>query len=234
MPQIDICPSPVLYPAYHNPNAIVVVVDVFRATSSMCIAFANGAKSIIPVETVEEARKYKKKGYLVAAERDVVKCDFADFGNSPYDFSAIKVDGNQLIYTTTNGTRAILAATGSNEILIGSFLNLSAVAFYCLKKGGDILVLCAGWNGQLNMEDTLYGGALANLVKNCNYETKSDTVTMAIEIWNRAQPDIRQYVSNSEHVARLQATNQGRDIAFCLQQNLVKLIPRYVNGQISC
>ena len=85
--KIDVCFSPALYPVYHNPEAIVVVVDVFRATTTMAAAFKNGVRSIRPVATVEEAQEYKAKGWLVRAERNVKRCEFADFGNSPFDYT---------------------------------------------------------------------------------------------------------------------------------------------------
>ena len=94
--KIDVCFSPALYPVYHNPEAIVVVVDVFRATTTMAAAFSNGVRSIRPVATVEEAEAYKAKGWLVGAERNVKRCGFADFGNSPFDYTAEKVSGKDL------------------------------------------------------------------------------------------------------------------------------------------
>ena len=105
--KIDVCFSPALYPVYHNPEAIVVVVDVFRATTTMAAAFSNGVSSIRPVATVEEAEAYKAKGWLVGAERNVKRCEFADFGNSPFDYTSEKVFGKDIVFATTNGTRAI-------------------------------------------------------------------------------------------------------------------------------
>lgn len=96
--KIDVCFSPALYPVYHNPEAIVVVVDVFRATTTMAAAFSNGVRSIRPVATVEEAEAYKAKGWLVGAERNVKRCGFADFGNSPFDYTAEKVSGKDIVF----------------------------------------------------------------------------------------------------------------------------------------
>ena len=131
--KIDVCFSPVLYPVYHNPEAIVVVVDVFRATTTMAAAFSNGVSSIRPVATVEEAEAYKAKGWLVGAERNVKRCEFADFGNSPFDYTSEKVFGKDIVFTTTNGTRAITIARAAFRVITGAFINLQAVAGYCVR-----------------------------------------------------------------------------------------------------
>ena len=94
-------------------NSIVVIIDILRASSAICTAFANGAASIIPVADVGEAREYKSKGYLVAAERDGFVLDFADFGNSPFNFTREKVEGKTIVYSTTNGTGIINQASSA-------------------------------------------------------------------------------------------------------------------------
>ena len=143
--KIDVCFSPVLYPAYHNQEAIVVVVDIFRATTTMAAAFQNGVRTIRPVATVEEAQSYKMKGWLVGAERNVKRCEFADFGNSPFDYLPEKVKGKDVAFTTTNGTRAITIAKSAYRVITGAFINLQAVAEYCLSHKRDVIVLCSGW-----------------------------------------------------------------------------------------
>ncbi|MDR2956036.1 MAG: 2-phosphosulfolactate phosphatase, partial [Prevotella sp.] len=107
--KVEICFSPALYPYYSDKNSekTVVVVDIFRATTTMCAALKNGTRAIIPVASIEEAKEYKEKGYLVGAERNVKRCDFADFGNSPFDYTPNKVNGKEVVFTTTNGTQAI-------------------------------------------------------------------------------------------------------------------------------
>ena len=164
--KIDVCFSPALYPVYHNPEAIVVVVDVFRATTTMAAAFSNGVRSIRPVATVEEAEAYKAKGWLVGAERNVKRCSFADFGNSPFDYTAEKVSGKDIVFTTTNGTRAITIAKSAFRVITGAFINLQAVADYCVRHKRDVVVLCSGWQDKVNIEDTLFGGALTDALLN--------------------------------------------------------------------
>ena len=164
--KIDVCFSPALYPVYHNPEAIVVVVDVFRATTMLAAAFSNGVRSIRPVATVEEAEAYKAKGWLVGAERNVKRCGFADFGNSPFDYTAEKVSGKDIVFTATTGTRAITIAKSAFRVITGAFINLQAVAGYCVCHKRDVVVLCSGWQDKVNIEDTLFGGALTDALLN--------------------------------------------------------------------
>ena len=150
--KIEVCYSPALIPYYENPDAVVVVTDVLRASSAIVTAFMNGVERIIPVGTLEEARDYKNRGYKVAAERDGLVRDFADFGNSPYNFTAERVAGKEIVYSTTNGTNAIQLAASGSQVLIGAYLNISALAEHIIGSGRDLLILCAGWKNKFNLE----------------------------------------------------------------------------------
>ena len=158
---LDLCPSPVLYPHYKKENDTVVVVDVFRASATMCAMLHNGAAAVIPVADIEEARRYKQEGFLVGAERKTRKCDFADFGNSPFDYIREIVTGKEVVFTTTNGTMAIEMGRDSKHLFIGTFSNIDALADRCMNSSDRIVIICAGWNSRINMEDTLFGGAFA-------------------------------------------------------------------------
>jgi len=113
MRNLETCFSPALYEEERHLGKLVVIIDILRASSSICAAFENGVSSIIPVATVDEAKAYKSKGYRVAAERDGYVLDFADFGNSPFNFTREKVEGQTIVYSTTNGTGLIQKAKGA-------------------------------------------------------------------------------------------------------------------------
>ncbi|MEZ5001360.1 MAG: 2-phosphosulfolactate phosphatase, partial [Bacteroidales bacterium] len=130
--KLEVCLSPLLYEQYRNPESITVVVDVLRATSAICAALDNGAEALIPVATVDEARSYKTRGYLVAAERDGYILDFADFGNSPFNFKREVIEGKEIVYSTTNGTMTVELAGSSHMVVIGSFLNITALSQWLL------------------------------------------------------------------------------------------------------
>lgn len=225
---IEICFSPALYPYYTgNSEKIVIVVDIFRATTTMCAALKNGAKCIIPVASIEEAQDYKAKGYLVGAERNVKRCDFADFGNSPFDYSSDKVKEKEIVFTTTNGTQAIEAASDAHVLLIGAFSNINVIADFCIEKQKDIIVLCSGWNNRFNIEDTLFGGALVyNLMKK-GYTVNSDAAKVALSMWMEARTDVRKYINQSEHIKRLEANNLQDSVTYCLTENTANIVPIY-------
>lgn len=227
--KIDVCFSPALYPVYHNPEAIVVVVDVFRATTTMAAAFKNGVRSIRPVATVEEAQEYKAKSWLVGAERNVKRCDFADFGNSPFDYTPEKVAGKDVIFTTTNGTRAITIARSAYRVITGAFINLQAVADYCLFHERDVVVLCSGWQDKVNTEDTLFGGALVDvLAQTGKYEPATDAATIARDMWTTNKDNLIAYLDPTDHMARLKANHLEDAVPYCLTLSSTDVVPELV------
>ncbi|MDR3260840.1 MAG: 2-phosphosulfolactate phosphatase [Tannerella sp.] len=230
---VDVCFSPALYPFYHRADAIVVIVDVFRATTTLTAAFENGARSIRPVATVEEAEACKAKGWPVGAERNVRRCSFADFGNSPFDYTPDKVAGKDLVFTTTNGTKAIRCAASAYRVFIGAFVNLQAVADACVRKGRDVVVLCSGWEDKVNIEDTLFGGALVEALQACGYQSAGDAAGIALSLWQEAKKDLPGYIERTEHIERLKANKLENDISYCLTLNQSNLVPVFLsNGEL--
>ncbi|MDR3269140.1 MAG: 2-phosphosulfolactate phosphatase [Tannerella sp.] len=231
--EIDVCFSPALYPAYHRAAAVVVVVDVFRATTTLATAFANGARSIFPVATTAEAERYKADGWLVGAERNVQRCPFADFGNSPFDYTPEKVAGKDLVFTTTNGTKALRCAQAAYRVVTGAFVNLQAVADDCLREQRDVVALCAGWEDKINLEDTLFGGALVEILQSRGYRPAGDAARIALALWNEGKKDLPAYLARSEHIARLNANGLEKDLSYCLTLNLTAIVPTLLrNGEL--
>ncbi len=226
MRKVETCFSPIMYPYFENKDAIVVVVDILRATTAIGTAFMNGIKKIIPVSTLEEAKEYKNKGYLVAAERDGIVKDFADFGNSPFNFSRENVGEKEVVYSTTNGTNTIMLAKDSYKVIIGSYLCISAIADYIIKEDRDALLLCAGWKNKFNLEDSLFCGALAEkLLKNNKYSTICDSTKAAIDLWELAKPNPYGYILKSAQKGRLQKNGLDDVIEFCHQEDQTEIIP---------
>ncbi len=225
--KVEVCFSPALYQFYNDsPNKIVVVTDIFRASTTMCAAFKNGAKTIIPVASIDEAKEYKAKGYKVGAERNVKRCDFADFGNAPTDYTREVVEGDDIVFTTTNGTQAINTAMDADCLLVGAFSNLNAVADFCIEQKKDVMILCAGWENRFNIEDTLFGGALADLLtQRGGYTLASDAAQVAVSMWKEAKKNPRQYVEKSEHIKRLEANGLADSVDYCLTLDTVPLVP---------
>ena len=207
MNKIETILSPALYPFRKmNGSHICVVIDILRATTSICTAVNNGAKAIIPVKTIEEAKEYKDKGFLVVGERIEDTFPFADWGNSALEFTRQRVEGNEIVHSTTNGTVAIALAKESNpsKIVIGAFSNLSALSNYLSEQGKDVQLFCSGWNNTVSLEDMTFAGALADrLLQSGKFENKNDSTHSAIAVWNSAKDDLQGYMENASHIHRL-------------------------------
>ena len=224
--KVEVCFSPATFSAFQNNDAIVVIVDILRATSAIITAFMNGAEKIIPVATLKEAMAYKEKGYMVAAERDGIVRDFADFGNSPFNFTPDRVNGKEIVYSTTNGTNSIMMASNSYRVIIGSYLNLNSVAQYIIYKKRDLIILCAGWKTRFSLEDTLFAGALAEIVLgNNNFCTICDSALASIDLWNIARKDMMAYINKAAQRHRLKKNKLDDVIEYCHTANQTNIIP---------
>jgi 2-phosphosulfolactate phosphatase len=233
--KVEVVFSPELFPHFENPHANVVVVDILRATSAICTAFMNGVEQVIPVPSLEEASEYKKNGYMVAAERDGRVLDFADFGNSPFNFTAGQVGGKKVAYSTTNGTRAVHIARNSNMVMIASFLNLSAVAGLLASQHEDVLILCAGWKGKFSLEDTLFSGALVEkLLDNGGFYTICDSATASLDLWHQAKPDLMGYIQKAAQRERLRKLGLDDVLEYCHTPDQTDKVPVYNQGVIEC
>jgi len=231
--KLEVCFSPALFGQHENRDAIVVVIDVLRASSAICNAFANGAETIIPVAEVEEAREMKKKGYLVAAERDGFVLDFADFGNSPFNFTREKVEGKTIVYSTTNGTRIINLASSSHKIVIGTFLNITSLSGWLAGQGHDVMLFCAGWKNKFNLEDSLCAGAFASkLMQSGMFTTICDSVHASLDLWSLAKSDPCGYIQKAAQRSRLRDKGLDDCIEFCMTSDVTDIIPVLINGQL--
>jgi 2-phosphosulfolactate phosphatase len=231
--RLETCFSPALFMPEENNESIIVVIDILRASSAICTAFANGAAEIIPVAEVSEAREFKSKGYLVAAERDGFVLDFADFGNSPFNFSAEKVNGKSIVYSTTNGTKIINLASASYLTVIGSFLNAGALTEWISEQDRDVLLFCAGWKNRFNLEDTICAGVLAeNLIKSGRFSTICDSTLAAMDLWTLAKNDPVGYIEKAAQRSRLRDKGLDDCIAFCFTKDLTEKIPVMKNGKL--
>jgi 2-phosphosulfolactate phosphatase len=223
---LDVCLTPALIPVYKVEDYTVVIIDIFRATSSICYGIENGAEAIIPVSEVEECAAYREKGtgYLLAAERNGEVVAGFDFGNSPFSYTAEKVAGKTVVLTTTNGTHALHLSRSAKQILIGSFLNITSLCNYLKKHEGNILLVCAGWQNNFNLEDSLFAGAVIEQLKDSGY-TLDDPAIAANDLFQIGKNDISKYLGKTSHGERLRKLGIEKDIAFCLQVDLTTAIP---------
>lgn len=227
---LNVCFSPALFPYYcDNPqNTLAIAVDVFRASSTICAMLAAGASAVYPVADIHDAEKAKQRSLLVGAERNADKCSFADFGNSPFDYTADKVKDAEIVFSTTNGTQVIKEASACKELIIGAFVNIGSVADFCCNANLNVLICCAGWNNRFNIEDSLFAGALCErLLQSGKFEFQSDAALTSLHLWEAAKADVWTYLQKSEHIERLMQRGLEKDVRFCLTMDAVNVLPKY-------
>lgn len=225
MRKVEICFSPELIHLHSISGKIVVVVDIFRATSTMVAALANGIKEILPFADLEECRMMKGKGFLIGGERNGLTAPGFEMGNSPIAYLEGEFSGRKLAMTTTNGTQAIDKSRGAEEILIGAFPNLQATVSYIQSKDKDVLIHCAGWKGHFNLEDSLYAGALVKSLES-THEAAEDGALAMKSLFEKEGHHMNRFLSQASHAKRLQNHGIERDIDFCLTLDLYEIVVR--------
>lgn len=230
---VEVCFTPGEYAYYKDEFEIVVVIDVLRATSAICAAFDNGIRSIIPVPTVEEAKEYKRKGFLAGAERKGQIVDGFDFGNSPFSYMKEEFRDKEVVLTTTNGTKSLDVAKDAEIVVVGSFLNLDALSKWLAKQDKNVLCLCSGWQDKFNLEDTICAGAISDyLISTGNFTSHEDSSIAAKYLYLSAKDNYFGYLKSSSHRRRLKNLNLNEDIKYCLTPNQTDVIPILRNGKL--
>lgn len=225
---IDICLTPSLLDLFDLNNKKIVVIDVFRATSAICVFLNNGGERVFPVASIEDAENMKNEcddNYLFAAERNGDIYHGFTLGNSPLLYHAKAFNDTSLVITTTNGTVAISKSKrATNGIVLASFLNVTAVSDHISDvDDSDILIVCSGWKGRFCIEDLMLAGLLSNkLLSREQFYTVSDTVLLSQNIYNIAKADLFGFLSNSAYRKRM---NLDDDIKYCLQIDTMKSVP---------
>ncbi len=214
----------------------VVVIDVLRATSTMVVAFENGCQAFIPVATVEEAKKLAAEpgnsNFLLGGERRAMPLAGFHLGNSPRDYIPEKVKGKIIVMTTTNGTRALIAARQAAKVFIGAFLNISAVSAALLATNRDVLLACAGEKDLFCLEDTLCAGALIKKLMEVNKEvTLTDAALMAKILYAHLEKDLYGILSSCEWGRYLIGLGLQEDVRLCAQVDVSAVVPIF-NGRM--
>lgn len=232
--KIEVCYSPALFPVYYSSkNCVVVVIDVFRATSAICTALNHGVNSIIPVSSVDEAKEYQSKGFIAAAERHGEIVEGFDMGNSPFSYMDPSLKGRDIVLTTTNGTKAIERAKAADKVIVGSFLNLKAVCDYLNGMNKNVILLCAGWRDRYNLEDSLFAGAVVHHLKqNPIFSGLADSSIAAERMYAMAKGDLNEFLLDSSHRNRLAKLNLEKDIKYCLQENTMDIVPVFEGNSL--
>ncbi len=233
-PNLHTVISPRLLDLYDLSDSIVVVIDVFRATSTIATALFNGASRVIPVDSVDQCiRIGNDTGGITAGERDGKVIEGLSYGNSPAEYPRSFINGKTLVLTTTNGTKLLHLALqkGAVEVVTGSFPNLSAVCDYLIAQNKPVILGCSAWKDKFNIEDTLFAGAVIQRVKE-HFTIHCDSSLMAEELYHLHKADMYQFIRQTTHWHRLASYGLEKDLEYCVTENVANVLPIYRNGDL--
>ncbi|MBC6492770.1 2-phosphosulfolactate phosphatase [Flavihumibacter stibioxidans] len=228
--------SPALLHLYDVRDSIVVIIDVLRATSTIATALYNGAKSIIPVDSVARCIELgNQMDAITAGERDGKVAEGLTYGNSPFEYPREFIADKTLVLTTTNGTKLLHMAlnNGAPTVITGSFPNLSAVCDFLVKENRNVILGCAAWKDRFNLEDTLFAGAVISRIKE-NFHINCDSSQMAETLYLKGKTDLYEFMreKNASHYHRLNGFGLEKDIRYCLTPDGANVLPFYEDGRL--
>lgn len=216
---------------------IVVVIDMFRATSVIVTALNNGCKEVIPYltidETLEHAKRLNKNEYLLGGERRAVKIDGFDLSNSPLEYTRELVENKSVLMTTTNGTRTLTKSISAERILIAAMINAKAVANKLLEINKDVVIINAGTNGNFSMDDYICSGYIINEMLKTKSNLDLTDIAKTANIIYESNTDIINYVKEATHYSVMKSLGLDDDIAYCTQKSIIDTVPEYTNGKIN-
>ncbi|WP_026260465.1 2-phosphosulfolactate phosphatase [Segetibacter koreensis] len=234
-PTLFTCLSPALLHLFDLHNAVVVIIDVFRATTTIATALYNGAARVIPVAEVEECKRLGNviSGSITAGERDGKVIEGLQYGNSPTEYPREFIENKTLVLTTTNGTKLLhmAFAKGCSEVITGAFANLSSVCDYLVSQEKNVILGCSGWKDKFNLEDTLFAGAVIDKVKE-QFVIHDDSSLMAREIFRQQRNDLYSFIQHTTHWHRLAAYGLHKDLEYCVSTDVANVLPIYRNGEL--
>lgn len=229
-------------PLRGDPPDRAVVIDVLRATSTVVEALANGAREVLPVATVDDAtriaRDIGRDSALLCGERGGRPIDGFDLGNAPTEVLPERVDGATLVMTTSNGTRALLAVAGrwggdGTAVLVGSLLNLSAVARTLAEPDGSVAIVCAGRDGRFGLDDAGCAGALIRALEALGVDpTLNDAGRAARGIVDNGAA-MASFLTGTEAGRHLVALGRAGDVELCAHVDRRDVVPRLQDSKIT-
>lgn len=228
--------SPALLHLYDVNNAVVVIIDVLRATSTIATALYNGAKCVIPVDSVAKCIELGRQiDGITAGERDGVIAEGLQHGNSPFEYPRQFIGGRTLVLTTTNGTKLLHMALdrGAGQIVTGSFPNLNAICKFLIAQNQPVVLGCAAWKDRVNLEDMLFAGAVLSQVREY-FSINCDSSQIAETVYLDAKTDLFGFMKakDASHYHRLMGYGLEKDIRYCLTPNVADVLPLYENGKL--
>lgn len=225
-PTLEVCLSPALLHLFNTNDTITVIIDVFRATSTIAAALDNGAQKVIPVASVSECISIGNSipNSITAGERDGKVAEGLEYGNSPSEYPIDFISGKTLVLTTTNGTRLLHMVNGASAIITGSFPNLQSVCDFLNAQNKNVVLACASWKDRFNLEDALFAGAVANIVSP-NFTIHCDSALACMSLDDQANGDYFGYLKRGAHYKRLSGYGLESDMIYCATPNIHPVVP---------
>ena len=228
--------SPALLNLYDISNSIVVIIDVLRATSTIATALFNGAKCVIPVDSVSKCLEIGRQiESITAGERDGQIAEGLEYGNSPFEYPAEFISGKTLVLTTTNGTRLLHMALdkGAKQIITGSFPNLTSVCEHLVAAKQNVMLGCAAWKDKVNIEDVLFAGAVIAKIGE-HFNINCDSSRISETLYRDAKDDLFEFLKKNDasHYHRLINFGLEKDIRYCLTSDGANVLPEYEDGKL--
>lgn len=235
-PALFTCLSPALLHLYDVSESIVVIIDVLRATSTIATALHNGALGIIPVDSVPDCIKIGTElNAITAGERDGKVAEGLQYANSPFEYPRSFIENKMLVLTTTNGTKLLHQALAQNakEIITGSFPNFSAVCDYLITQKLPVVLSCAAWKDKVNLEDSLFAGAVIENIKD-HFDIACDASKTALILHQQAKEHRYEFMEfqQASHFLRLQKFGLEKDLRYCLSKDGAPVLPKYKDGKL--
>ena len=230
-PKLEVCLSPALLHLYNPAGTITVIIDVFRATSTIAAALDHGAVQVLPVADIADCISIGKRmpNSITAGERDGKIAPGLQYGNSPQEYSREFIAGKTLVLTTTNGTRLLHMVRGADSIITGAFVNLSAVCAHLIAQQKPVLLACAAWKDRFNLEDTLFAGAIVSRIGEY-FTIDCDSARAARALDQQSRGAYFEYLKDSSHYHRLSRYGQEPDLEYCTRPDIHPVVPILRDG----
>ena len=236
--KIDLYLTPIPFGKVELEHKTVVIIDVLRSTTSICAALQAGAKAIIPTERPGEAgdmlAKIGRDITILAGEKNGVKIDNFQLGNSPAEFTSQAVGGKYVIMTTTNGTGIFSKTYNASTVIAGALVNIAVVAERIVKENNDLVIVCAGREGHFSIEDTICGGMLIHQVGDTFHidYSANDAGKLALLLYQTNQAKLRQTIEQGEHAKFLASLGYANDIIIATNVDSIPVLPILKDGQL--
>ncbi len=235
---VDVSLAPALFSPERGAGKSVAVIDVLRASTTLITALGNGAECAIPFASPEAARAFfatcTHGNALLCGERGGQRIGGFDLGNSPAEYVKEKVQGKTLLFASTNGSRMLVSAEGAAEVLVAGFLNAAACAGRLARGREGVLLLCAGWEGAVSLEDAVCAGLVIHEMRKASSVPLGleDAAAAAETLYRAHHKDIPGMLMQSSHGKRLSGLGFGSDLPLCGRVNVTRHVPVCRGGRI--